>query len=403
MQTLVKPQRLAPYEKMSRTNLKTRIFHYFTEQPLQPSYAEYLSLNDALQTGDNAMDQVMDWVMTNPRQNRKLFETALYQGLDKLPHDIPVLTDFFKIVEHAPSWLDSAKIETAIKFTHRLGSNGTFILRDLALMTGYQYPGFNQPLIQTGALHKYAGKRLAETHKWWLDVNQLNSFSRFNDGFTSTIYVRFIHSLVRYQLNKSKDWDHEIWGTPINQYDQAMTNIAFSAVLLIGVRAIGIFPSKAECDALMHFWKYAGWLMGIDEKWLVNKESEAWKLLQWMNYAHPKVDESSKALAVSLSKEPFERHYKYFNRFLQRKAYQNHLDITQFFIGQRKMKNLGLKPRALAWYPLYLIAKNTLVYRGAKHIPKLDQYLQESGRAKQEYALSLYQNTGKQLASMHQS
>ncbi|RAV23948.1 DUF2236 domain-containing protein, partial [Staphylococcus warneri] len=41
--------------------------------------------------------------------------------------------------------------------------------------------------------------------------------------------------------------------------------------------------------------------------------------------------------------------------------------------------------------------------RGAKHIPKLDQYLQESGRAKQEYALSLYQNAGKQLASMHQS
>lgn len=106
MQTLVKPQRLAPYEKMSRTNLKTRIFHYFTEQPLQPSYAEYLSLNDALQTGDNAMDQVMDWVMTNPRQNRKLFETALYQGLDKLPHDIPVLTDFLKLSSmHRVGWI----------------------------------------------------------------------------------------------------------------------------------------------------------------------------------------------------------------------------------------------------------------------------------------------------------
>jgi hypothetical protein len=43
---------------------------------------------DALQTGDIAMDKVMDWVMTNPRQNRKLFETALYQGLDKLPNEI---------------------------------------------------------------------------------------------------------------------------------------------------------------------------------------------------------------------------------------------------------------------------------------------------------------------------
>ena len=181
-----------------------------------------------------------------------------------------------------------------------------------------------------------------------------------------------------------------------------MTNLAFCSVLLLGVRAIGIFPSKAESDALMHFWKYAGWLMGVDEKWLVDKESEAWKLLQWMDYAHPKMDESSRALALSLSNEPFERHYKYFNALQQKQAYQNHLDITQLFIGRKKMKNLGLKPRTFAWFPLYLMAKNTVLYNGAKHIGKLDQYLQKQGRAEQEYSLELYQNAGKQLASMHQ-
>ncbi len=402
MQTLIQLTRLAPFEKMNRSNLKSTLFHYFTEQQLQPSYDEYLSLNKALQTGDVAMDLVMDWVMSNPRQNRKLFETALYQGIDQLPEDIPILTTFFKHVETTPTWLDPAKLETAIRFTHKLGANGTYILRDVALMSGYQYPGFNQPLISTGALNKYAGKRLAETHKWWLDVTQSKSFERFNSGFTSTIYVRFIHSLVRYQLNKSKDWDYEMWGAPINQYDQAMTNLAFCAVLMLGVRAIGIFPTKAESEAIMHFWKYAGWLMGVDDEWLVDKESEAWKLLHWMEYAHPSVNESSQALAVSLSKEPFERHYKYFNSFLQKRAYRNHLDMTQFFIGKNKMKKLGLKPRTLAWYPFYLMAKNTVLYNGAKRIGKLDQYLRKHGRAEQVYSLELYQEAGKQLASMHQ-
>ena len=66
------------------------------------------------------------------------------------------------------------------------------------------------------------------------------------------------------------------------------------------------------------------------------------------------------------------------------------------------MKNLGLKPRAIAWYPFYLMAKNSVIYAGAKHIPKLDQYLQQNGRKEQEFALELYQNAGKQLASMHQ-
>ena len=402
MQILNQPKRLAPFEKMTQKNLKSTLFNLFTDQHLQPSYDEYLELNTALQTGDIPMDKVMAWVMTNPRQNRKLFETALYQGLDQLPEQIPALTEFFNLVEHAPSWFDASKLETAIQLTHRLGSNGTYIMRDLSLMTGYQYPGFNQPLIITGALKKYAGKRLAETHKWWLDVTQLNSFDRFNTGFTSTVYVRFIHALVRFQLNKSSEWDRDVWGEPINQYDQAMTNLAFCSVLLLGVRAIGIFPSKAESDALMHFWKYAGWLMGVDEKWLVDKESEAWKLLQWMDYAHPKMDESSRALALSLSNEPFERHYKYFNALQQKQAYQNHLDITQLFIGRKKMKNLGLKPRTFAWFPLYLMAKNTVLYNGAKHIGKLDQYLQKQGRAEQEYSLELYQNAGKQLASMHQ-
>ena len=78
----------------------------------------------------------------------------MYQGLDHLPHDIPELTEFFKQVETPPTWLDPQKIDTAIQFTHRLGSNSTFVLRDLALMTGYQYPGFNQPLILTGPLSR---------------------------------------------------------------------------------------------------------------------------------------------------------------------------------------------------------------------------------------------------------
>ena len=395
-------KRLASYERVTKSDVVSKVLHKITDQNFIPSYAEYLELNDSLYAGDIAMDRVMDWVMTDPRRNRKRFEMALYQGVDQLEAPESILIELFKHIETPPTWLNKDKLDHAVNFTQRLGSNGTFILRDLALMTGYQYPGFNQPLIMTGALKKFAGKRLAETHKWWLDVNQINSFERFNAGFTSTIYVRFIHSLIRYQLKKSPDWDNDLWGTPINQYDQAMTNVAFSGVLLLGIRAIGIFPNKSEAESVLHFWKYAGWLMGVEEKWLVNKESEAWKLLQWMNYAHPKIDQSSQMLAKSLSKEPFERQYKHINTFFQKKAYRNHLDITQLFLGKQKMKDLGLKPRPFAWYPLYLLAKNTLIYNGARHSDLLKKYLQQHGRAEQEYALALYQNAGKQLASMHQ-
>lgn len=80
------------------------------------------------------------------------------------------------------------------------------------MMVGYLFPGFNQPLMLTGALNKQAGTRLAETTKWWVDITEERGLERLHAGFTSTIYVRFIHALVRHQLPKGKDWDFATWG-----------------------------------------------------------------------------------------------------------------------------------------------------------------------------------------------
>lgn len=401
MLSIPKPSRLAAFETMVQSNLKTKILGYMTNQHLQPSYAEYLQLNEALQAGDEPMDQVMRWVLQNPKLHRKYFETALYEGLDKLPHDVPELTQFFSLVERKPTWYDQVKIDKALQFTYGLGANNGLILRDLSLMAGYMYPGFNQPLILTGALKKQAATRLAETTKWWVDITEKEGFERYNKGFCSTIYVRFIHSLVRHQLQKSEKWDAETWGLPINQYDQAMTNIAFSGVVLLGIRALGIFPSAEEVDSFLHFWKYAGWLMGIEEKWLVDQESEGWKLIYWMQFAHPKSDASSISLGSSLSKEPFERKYRYLRSFQQKLAYKQHLELTQFFIGRKKMKLLGLTPQSASWFAYYLIGRNLALYSGAKHIPRLNQFLELNGRHLQKLGLSLYRNQAQQLASMH--
>ena len=402
MLNLSTPKRLAAFEQMIQSNLKSKILTYMTRQDVQPSYANYQALNTALQSGDAPMDKVMLWMLKDPKQHRKYFETALYKGLDKLPHDIPELSEFFNLVEQKPTWYDQAKIDQAIQFTHGLGVNNAFILRDLSLMAGYMFPGFNQPLILTGALKKHAATRLAETTKWWVDVTEPNGFDRFSTGFTSTIYVRFIHALVRHQLQKSDKWDAETWGLPINQYDQAMTNIAFSGVVLIGIRALGIFPTRQEVDSFLHFWKYTGWLMGVSDPWLVDKEAEGWKLMYWMQFAHPQSDDSSVMLCSSLSQEPFERNYSFLPQLQRRLAYRQHLELTQFFIGRKKMAALGLPPRGASWYAYYLIAKNITLYSGAKYIPQLKNLLQKKGRQQQLSGLTLYQQQTKQLASMHQ-
>ena len=63
MQSIVKPKRLASFEDMIQSNVKSKILSYMTRQEVQPSYADYLALNNALQSGDEPMDQVLRWVL----------------------------------------------------------------------------------------------------------------------------------------------------------------------------------------------------------------------------------------------------------------------------------------------------------------------------------------------------
>lgn len=396
------PSRLASFSRMSQQTWLSRALSHLYKRPAQPNFEEYKILKEALQAGDDAMDQVIIWMMKNPRLHRQYFETALFKGIEHLAKPIPELEKFFSHVTQAPAWLEQYKIEQALSFTYKLGINNGFILRDLSLMAGYLFPGFNQPLMLTGALKKQAGTRLAETTKWWIDITEHNGLQRFNAGFTSTIYVRFIHALVRYQLKKSEKWDTQTWGLPINQFDLAMTNVAFSGVVLLGIRALGIFPNQQETESFLHFWKYIGWLMGIDDQWLVTQETEGWRLLYWMQFAHPQSDDSSFALGQSLSKEPFQRRYRYLRSFQQKLAYRQHLHVTQFFIGRTRMQKLGLEHGSVAWFAYYLIIRNLALYSAAKFIPKLETILCKKGRNIQKIGLALYQNESKQLASMHQ-
>ncbi len=277
---MISPTRLASFNDMQDSNFFTQFLNICCGKPVQPNYKEYVSLQHALYEGDIEMDKVINWVMQSPKDHRIIFEKILFQGRDEFSKPIPTeLENFFNYIEQKPDWLDQQQIDEAVKFTHRLGINNGFILRDLSLMAGYLYPGFNQPLILTGALKKEAGTRLAETTKWWVDITEPQGLERLSAGFTSTIYVRFIHALVRRQLKKSDRWDSEVWGIPLNQFDLAMTNLAFSSVVLLGIRALGVWPTKQEAKSFLHFWRYIGWLMGIDEKWLIQSESEGWRLL----------------------------------------------------------------------------------------------------------------------------
>jgi hypothetical protein len=94
-----------------------------------------------------------------------------------------------------------------------------------------------------------------------------------------TARVRLIHAQVRRLLIESGQWNAEIWGAPINQLHMAGTNLMFSVGVLAGLTRLGYRFDPAERESLVHLWRYAGYLLGVESELLAFSEHEGQKLL----------------------------------------------------------------------------------------------------------------------------
>lgn len=132
-----------------------------------PSAADWATFGDALTVGDPAMDELVAWMRTDAGAgSRQLFARALSEGIAAVPEAPPPLRDFFTDVEDTPAWVDHDKINRAQRALRTTGVDGAYLGRDVALLGGYIFSGFNKTLVRTGALEKGSNQRFAETFAW---------------------------------------------------------------------------------------------------------------------------------------------------------------------------------------------------------------------------------------------
>lgn len=376
------PSRVRPFEK---TQINTPFWlKKIIGRDLAPNQYEYEKVIDALHYGDTAMDRLVNWIFEADSKHRKqLVELAITtgdQGLSDYPEEIQ---QFFATLEKPPQWIDMNLVEDGIEFIHGLGSAAGYVLRDLALMGGYMLSGFNQTLLMTGALSKGTNKRIAETARWWLDCTETQAMDPFHKGYKSTLQVRLIHGMVRHSLSNRPDWDHQVWGIPINQIDMVATYLGFSSVMLGGLRKLGIPILPRESKAVMHHWAYVCWLMGVEEKWLVKSETEGLVLLNHTYMTQSKPNESSKQLAKALSDEPLQRHYPHLQNLRRIIAYQQHLGMSHYFLGKDNMVKLGFEDLGIPWFPLATNIPRMMHYSVYRVAPGLRKRQKTKGRQQQ--------------------
>ena len=232
---------------------------------------------------------------------RAQFETALTRGIGAVDDPLPELVAFFDQVDARPYWVDQAKIEHANRVAARIGAVAGFTsMAMLSLMGGYLASRADKTLVATGDLEAMAPRRLAETLAWTVDVTAPGALERFARGFTGIMRVRLMHAMVRAGMSRRPDWDFDDWDHPVNQSTMAGTLMLFSLGNVVGCQALGVQFSQRDKDALYHFWRYVGFLLGLDAELLPTDEADTWRLL-WLQADYEfRPDEDSTRLAHAL-------------------------------------------------------------------------------------------------------
>ena len=269
---------------------------------IRPTPEQRESYQRFTQMGDPLADDLVAAFRRLPAGvGRAQFETAVEHGIDAVDDPIPELVAFFAAIDARPYWVDQNKLDHATRVAARIGMVAGFTsLSMLSLMGGYLASRADKTLVATGDLATMAPRRLAETLIWTVDVTAPGALERFARGFASTMRVRLMHAMVRAGMSRRPDWDFDDWDYPVNQSTMAGTLMLFSLGNVVGSQALGVKFSDRDKDALYHFWRYVGFLLGVDAEILPADEADTWRLL-WLQADYEfRPDQDSTRLAHAL-------------------------------------------------------------------------------------------------------
>lgn len=305
---------------------------------------------------------------TDPqRVTMRQFHQALEHGIDSVADAPEALREFFAVVDTVPDWVDFDLLEKGARAFRRMGRSRNDVLLQLSLIGGYRFGGPPDLLVATGGLTgSTAMRRLGETQKWGTAVGEPGGMRRGGEGFKLTVHVRAMHALVNHRFETNGRWDVQRWGLPINQTDQAATLGLFNGTLLLGVRALGYRVSRDESRAVMHLWKYVGWLMGIDEEWLFDSERQQHRFNYHVVLVQDDVTPAGADLSRALVDGQRDLNYRRFPTLRGHYERLRLLSMLRFFLGAEGLRDLGLPsvpPLAVAPVIAGNVVKSTVINR----------------------------------------
>ena len=335
------------------------------------------------------------------RVTMQQFNTALESGVDAVPDCPDALRAFFEVVDDTPDWVDFDLINAGARAYRSYGPNVRDVMADLSLIGGYLFCGPPDLLVKTGLLAGAGAlRRMGETVHWSTAVTEHDGLRRGSEGFKLTVHVRLMHALVNHQYEINGKWDADELGLPINQADQGFTLGLFSSVLLRGLRRLGVRITPAESDAVMHLWKYVGWLVGVGDDFLRDNESAQDRLQYHFLLTEGPLTSAAPQLAKAIVDGERHQHFPHLPRLRAAYAHFRRLSMLRFFLGKESMRELEL-PNISPVAAVPTIAANVVRYHILPRLPMGRDVVQRWGdRSRPKVLAKHFGADSSQLAAM---
>jgi hypothetical protein len=208
-------------------------------------------------------------------EGRRMLDRAIEHGVHAVPDAPASMVRLFEEFEQEPEWLDHQQVEHGARMFRRYGPS-VFSFAGVETLLAYTENSVVKPLALTGA---YAGdtalNRFMETSRFWIDVSDPDGLRAGGPGRATAMRVRVMHVFVRRHLMQHPEWDYEAWGVPISQSDALVTLMAGSFTPGVAMHLLGYRSRIADIEAMMHFWRYVGHLLGVQPRWYPANVKEA--------------------------------------------------------------------------------------------------------------------------------
>jgi hypothetical protein len=318
----------------------------------------------AMNTGDALGDAYISAAFASPQgraRARKDVELALRGGIESVDDPSPELVALFEQLDTDPDWVDWEKVEHGAEVFRRYGKE-LYPYFGMVSFPGYALETIAKPLALTGA---YTGGsafgRFLETCRLWTDTTEPGAMRPGGIGRRSAVFVRTLHSMIRHTLLPHAEWDRAKLGVPISQFGMFGTLLLSSFAPGQQLKLLGYLPTDEDVEAMMHHWRYVGYLMGAEAPWFPETVTEgfgAQLLISLVEEPNPGKDSQQLCRSFMDTFLPSDD-ARGVRQLYGKLRYKAQLGHARFYLGEESYAGTGLPDAGLWRYaPLARVLPN---------------------------------------------